>query len=140
MQPSMRCEVMMDKDKPKREINEKKRDKRLDNLKPFQKGNPGGGRPKGSVSLVTLIKRALDQQIDKESTVADAIVAQLLANAMQGDMPAIKEILERIDGKVKQAHELGGDANNPIEVNNNINLKPTVDAIQERITQLIGKE
>lgn len=85
-----------------------KNHKGSENLKPFQKGNPGGGRPKGSVSLVTLIKKALDKKIDKCSTVADIVVAKLLARAMEGDIPAIKELLERIDGKVKQEVESSG--------------------------------
>jgi hypothetical protein len=129
----------MEKEQSKRGKNVGKQHKGSENLTPFKKGNPGGGRPKGSVSLVCLIKRALDQKIDKEKTVADAIVAQLLANAMQGDMPAIKEILERIDGKVKQVNELAGDSENPININNNINLKPSVEVILDRINNLMNE-
>lgn len=84
-------------------------DKRLKNLTPFKKGHKStGGRPKGSVSLVALIKRALEQKLEKGRTVADAVVAQLLAKALEGDISAIKELLERIDGKVKQEIENTG--------------------------------
>jgi hypothetical protein len=89
--------------------------KSLENLKPFEKGHkPAGGRPKGSVSLVTVIERMLTQKIElpdplskKRLTkeVRDWIVTSLLTKAMKGDISAIKEILERIDGKVTQKTE-----------------------------------
>lgn len=69
------------------------------------------GRKKGSISLVSTLKRYLKKKIkyeDPESgkiihgTVEDAIVWRLILNATQGDNIALKEIFERIDGKLKE--------------------------------------
>lgn len=73
------------------------------------------GRPKG-ISLTTLLKKCLEKNIkyiDPETQqmikgkVKDAIVWRLILNATQGEDKAIKEVFERIDGKVVQ--ELKGE-------------------------------
>lgn len=72
------------------------------------------GRPKGSISLVALLKKYLQKKIKYEDPetnkiikgrVADAVVWRLLLNATQGDNTALKEIFERIDGKTIQIFE-----------------------------------
>lgn len=73
----------------------------------FGPGNKGGpGRPKGSVSLVTAIKRHLRQHPEKE----DEIAARLVNDALgQEDgnlaLKAIGMLLDRVDGAVKRAAE-----------------------------------
>lgn len=42
----------------------------------------------------------------------DRIAAQLVQEAMDGDVPAAKEIADRLDGKVPQA-VIGGNENDP---------------------------
>lgn len=42
----------------------------------------------------------------EERDVQEAIVSQLLAKAMEGDMAAIREVFDRADGKATQAMEL----------------------------------
>lgn len=73
------------------------------------KHNPG--RPKG-ISLTTLLKKHLEKKISYEDPetqkiikgrVQDAIVWRLILNATQGDNQAIKEIFERVDGKLQGA-------------------------------------
>lgn len=44
---------------------------------------------------------------DAEGAKLRRVVKALIAKAEEGDVPAIKEILDRVDGKVPQAH--GGD-------------------------------
>lgn len=77
-------------------------DKRLDNLKPFQKGKSGNpkGRPKGIKNLSTVIQQILadEELVDKivkakpsywndlpSKNGANAIMAAMMINAMAGD-------------------------------------------------------
>jgi hypothetical protein len=68
----------------------------------FLPGNPGnttGGRPKGSVSITRLMREALEESGEKE---AKRLAKAILRNAAKGNSTAIKEVLDRIDGPVKQ--------------------------------------
>jgi hypothetical protein len=49
---------------------------------------------------------------DAEGAALDRVVAALLAKAQEGDVPAIKELFDRVDGKVPQA-VIGGDDDDP---------------------------
>ena len=89
--------------------------KSLENLTPFKEGNPGGGRKKGSVSFASVIKKVLKQQMvnidpitQKESNkkLREWIVITLVSKAINGDIQAIKELLERVDGKIVQKNEV----------------------------------
>jgi hypothetical protein len=68
-------------------------------------GNPNG-RPKGSVSLTTLIRRALDgSKLGAESTpdgrtVAEWLVDNMISHAMKGNAACMKEIMDRVEGKI----------------------------------------
>ncbi len=74
----------------------------IDNLTPFkpgQSGNPGG-RPKTRPykdALLRLLKAAGD---DTEKL--DKLALALYSKALEGDVPAQREIADRIDGKVAQ--------------------------------------
>lgn len=95
----------------KRKLNEKS----LANLKRFEKGHPGmGGRPKGSISIVKVIEKMLSQEIEiknpftkqkEKKKIVEAIATALFAKGLSGDVSAIKELLDRIDGKVVQKTE-----------------------------------
>ena len=52
---------------------------------------------------------------------ADGVMLRLIWNALQGETPAIKEILERFDGKVKDKVEHSGEVRGDIKVNVNLN-------------------
>jgi hypothetical protein len=73
------------------------------------------GRPPKEKSFANMlniaIKEANEQGITKLREVADALVAK----AISGDVPAIKEIAERLDGKVPQA-VVGDDEGDPINM------------------------
>jgi high-affinity K+ transport system ATPase subunit B len=87
----------------------------LKNLKLFEKGNKGGGRPKGSLSIVRILHKTLAKKINmtdkntkelSKKTIAEGVVLALIQKAMKGDVSAIKEVLERTDGKVTQKTDM----------------------------------
>lgn len=69
---------------------------------PGTSGNPGG-RPKGSVSLVTSIRRELERRRDLGQPGLEAVAARLVDLALEGDLRAVREIGDRLDGKPTQA-------------------------------------
>lgn len=64
---------------------------------PGQSGNPAG-RPKGSVSLLTLLK---DKLAENDGAEAKAIVDALIEDAKTGNVKARKLVMEYIEGKPK---------------------------------------
>ena len=72
--------------------------------KPGQSGNPEGGRRK------RIVKQCLELALSpNEYKRLRDIVEKNLALAEAGDLPAIKEVYDRLDGKVPQAQILQGD-------------------------------
>jgi len=75
------------------------------NLKPFQKGNPGGpGRPKKLPKLDELMAEVLGEEKDG-ITAAQAILSALRAKASKGDVKAAQLLLDRGYGKAKETIE-----------------------------------
>jgi len=78
--------------------------------KPGQSGNPKG-KPKGSLSLVTILKRKLqeiDPEWDKET--AEVLIEQYIKDALEkGDGQAIRDMMDRTDGKPTNKHEVEGN-------------------------------
>ena len=68
---------------------------------PGYSGNPFG-RPKGAkgLSLTARIRRALDEPDSKDPhiTAGEAVVASLIRLAKEGDIAAIKLLIDRADG------------------------------------------
>lgn len=50
----------------------------------------------------------------EELQAMDGIIDALIRNALDGDMPAIREIGDRLDGKPRQQIDLGGQDDNPL--------------------------
>lgn len=80
---------------------------RVENLKPFkpgQSGNPGG-RPKG-LSITARLRALLEKgEINGEpikggQQVADLVAESIVKQAISGNAPLIKELLDRTEGKV----------------------------------------
>ena len=69
---------------------------------PGQSGNPVG-RPPGSVSIVTMLKKQLDKIEPKSrKTYAELFVRRWTADAIAGKPHAFKALLERLEGAVPQ--------------------------------------
>jgi len=83
--------------------------------KGYRSGNNNKKHPNGY--LTPLLKRFLNKKIDitdpetqkkVKALVKDAVIWRLIFNATQGENEAIKEILNRIDGKVESENEKEG--------------------------------
>lgn len=79
----------------------------------FVKGNPGGGRPEGSVSIVEGIKRKLlEIEPANKKTYLELFLSKLFLKAIkEGDTSLIRDIINRVDGMPKQNTEISGGLN-----------------------------
>ena len=94
-----------------------------DGLTPFKKGQSGNlnGRPKGVKNTKTIFERflsieksmknPLNNELEKLS-IAELLALKQIANAMNGDLSAYKEIIDRLEGKII----------NKIDNNTNLNI------------------
>lgn len=82
---------------------------------PFEEGNKlSSGRPKKEKSFAAMLKIAINEAIaDTDKTKLRGVADALVEKAMNGDVQAIKEIADRLDGKPNQSvdveHEVGGE-------------------------------
>jgi hypothetical protein len=86
---------------------------RIDNLKPWKRGESGnpGGRPK-TKPLTEELARLLEQEAPngKGDTWAVVIAQALLTKARKGDVRAITELANRVEGKALQAVEVNSQS------------------------------
>lgn len=77
----------------------------------FLPGNPGGGRPPGSFSLITILKEELQKVPEgQKHSAAYLLVQRMLKSAIsEGNDQQIKNILQYIEGMPKQSVDLNGD-------------------------------
>ncbi len=75
-------------------------------MPPWEKGQSGNplGRPVGTVSLVERLKAYLRRHPEE----VEAVVESLVKQGETGNIVAIKELLDRIDGKVAETHRIEG--------------------------------
>lgn len=73
-------------------------------FKKGQSGNPRG-RPKGSMTLTGFLRKAL---WEGDAERAKRIIDAMITKAEEGDISHIREILNRIDGKVLEKTETDG--------------------------------
>lgn len=90
----------------------------------FIEGNPGGGRPKDTPEM-KIIKKATKELIaEYKEGLGEAlslIKPVLIAKALEGDVPAIKEIHDRVMDKAKQATDITSNGKTivlPVEILN----------------------
>ena len=97
------------------------RDNSLANLRPFQPGQSGNlaGRPRNSV---TTILKETDEHTNEQ------IAKKIIELALRGDLPAIREYLDRTDGKVAEKH-----------LSLNLTVTPEyLEEAQKRLSEALG--
>jgi len=71
-------------------------------FKPGQSGNPGG-RPKGSFSFASIVKRKLSEvPAGQQKSYAEGIVDRTIADALKGNKDARKVLWESVDGQARE--------------------------------------
>lgn len=77
--------------------------------------NPTGKNGREQKPWADAIKRALARrELTGDGRDLNKLADTLIDKAADGDMPALKEIGDRLDGKAAQSMTLAGDAENPI--------------------------
>ena len=86
---------------------------------PWKEGDPSpnpSGRPKGSKNLSTILKAMLEEDVEvvidgkkERRQFQEVIIRKLLKKANDGEIRAIKEIFDRVDGKSKQEVQHSGE-------------------------------
>ena len=83
---------------------------------PFQKGQSGnpGGRPKER-PFKDALRQVLSQEDDADKKKKLVLLAEaLVAKAIDGDVPAAKEVMDRVEGRVPTP-VAGADGEGPVE-------------------------
>jgi len=77
----------------------------------FIKGNPGGGRPEGSISIVEGIKRKLMEiEPENKKTYLELFLNSYFRKAIKEKDPQImKDFINRVDGMPLQKNEVSGE-------------------------------
>ena len=90
-----------------------------------QSGNPGG-RQKGEKIWRDALRRALARREEDDPQALEKLADTLVSMAADGDIQALRELADRLDGKPKQQTEITGgeDADgNAIPASINVNFK-----------------
>ena len=91
------------------------------------------GRPKGRKNMRTMLMELLASK-DQNGEWSNPVAAKLLQLAFnKGDMRALQEIIDRIEGRVPNDINLGGKADNPIVITWRVNGKdyrPTSEPVE----------
>lgn len=91
-------------------------------MKPGQTLNPNG-RPKREWTVAGLIEEALEEQDIDGVPYKKKVTEKLRQLALRGDMNAIKEVHQRLDGMPVQKNEYGGEDGGPIKIDLTVLLK-----------------
>lgn len=75
------------------------------------------GRPPKERSFANMLRIAINEAIVDDNGVSKpklrAVAEMLVTKALEGDMSAIREVADRLDGKAAQAVELSGSLETP---------------------------
>lgn len=75
----------------------------------FVEGNVGGGRPKGTISITSAIKRRLEEEVKgmKDKKQVDLVVDKILEKAIRdGDTATLKVLWNYVDGMPNQSTDI----------------------------------
>lgn len=108
--------------------------------KPGESGNPKG-KPLGAKSLTGALRKFLEFKIrtdhpltkktNVEMTVAERLMLAVIVKGANGDVPALREIWDRIEGKVAQP--LSGPNGSPLLIESTQNVEAVTDEVGEQL-------
>lgn len=78
---------------------------------PFESGNQEAKKANHKKPRI-ITQKLIARLNDADGAALDRLISALIAKAQEGDVPAIREVLDRVDGKVPQA-VIGGDDEDP---------------------------
>ena len=78
---------------------------------PFESGNQEAKKANHKKPRI-ITQKLIAKLNDADGLALDRLLAALITKAQEGDVPAIREIFDRVDGKVPQA-VIGGDEDEP---------------------------
>jgi hypothetical protein len=81
--------------------------------KPFEKGDARinrRGRPKKGQALTDILNYKLDQKDDTGKMRREAVAEKLIDLALEGDLAAIRYVMDRVDGRPKETVALESTA------------------------------
>lgn len=79
----------------------------------FQPGNQEAKKANHKKPRI-ITQKLIARLHDAEGAALDRLISALLAKAQEGDVPAIREVMDRVEGKVPQAIENSEDG--PLEL------------------------
>ena len=84
----------------------------------FKQGNKQSkGRPKGSLSINDELRKLLKKKDAKSGkSYLEAMAIKILKEAMEGNERLMIELWQQIDGKARQAVDVGGQEGNPLGI------------------------
>lgn len=94
------------------ENSDKNNDKRLDNLKPFKKGESGNpnGRPKGSLNYATKMRKAIELIAESQHSTPEEIEELIyrtgIKEALKGDYQFYRDYMDRNHGRPVQPTDI----------------------------------
>lgn len=80
-----------------------------------QSGNPTGKSPKHDKIWSAALRRAIQRREESDPLALEKLADKLLQAVDDGDVSAMKELADRLDGKPKQEHT--GEDGGPLVVN-----------------------
>jgi hypothetical protein len=89
----------------------------------FERGDPRinrRGRPKKGQALTDILNFKLDQKDGSGQLRREAVAAKLISLALEGDINAIRYIMDRVDGKPKETVTVGSIETRLVEVFNGV--------------------
>lgn len=79
-------------------------------------------RPVSEKTFANMLRVALKEAHEEGGDKLRIIADQLVTKAMAGDLQAVREIADRLDGKPSQQLELSGDPDKPIQTVSRVEL------------------
>lgn len=117
-------------------IETKHRRKKLPTSASWKKGQSGNpkGAPKKAWRWAEIIRSVAERMNTNGKEYMFVAAEALLKEAFKGNVAAIKELGDRLDGKAKQAVELTGADRRPLDINSAVALRASAVLKKRNLT------